>query len=382
MKKILVLEDNVWGHHLEYMSHLFHNIPNGSECELIYVVPHTFDEVRSLMVDQENVHVTIDYMTDEDYHQYHKGNYLTASWNKCKILRKYALKHKVNECFLIMLVYYLPLLPFFIPRGCKVSGILYRIYYYSWKELNIFRKIKDILEFLVLAKSQHIRKAYLLNAATAAVYSNKIFHTSKFAYLPDPINLPKVSVQNMREVLDIPLNQCIYLHFGALTERKGTLTILKAIQKFSDEEIKKYTYIFAGRVYNDIKSEFYRLKEELVRRGANIIVYDEFCTYEHLANLINIANVILVPYSNVSSSSGIIGYASKFNIPVIGPSNGLLGKLIRKYKLGKTLHQITPDTLYKELKKGSFENNSNPKYVEINTIKNFSRTIFNDIISH
>ena len=47
-----------------------------------------------------------------------------------------------------------------------------------------------------------------------------------------------------------------------------------------------------------------------------------------------IADYILIPYKNTAQSSGVISYASQFCVPVIGPAEGLLGNLIRKFDMG------------------------------------------------
>ena len=37
---------------------------------------------------------------------------------------------------------------------------------------------------------------------------------------------------------------------------------------------------------------------------------------------------------NNSQSSGVLGYAAQFNVPVFSPSSNMLGKIVRKSKLG------------------------------------------------
>ena len=57
----------------------------------------------------------------------------------------------------------------------------------------------------------------------------------------------------------------------------------------------------------------------------------------------------MAPYEAVDLSSGVIGYAAYYNKPVIGPSGGLLGKIIRRYQLGTALQDITPSSLAKAI---------------------------------
>ena len=381
MKKILILEDNMWGHHLEYMSHLFHNVPKDGSCQLIYVVPKHFEEVRSLIFDEECPMVTIDYMSESEYLSYHEMNYIKASLNKCRVLKKYASKHNVDECFLIKLVSYLPFLPFFIPKQCKLSGIIYRIYYYAWHELDYVHKMKDIFQFWLLSASKRIKNIYLLNSTAAATYSNHLYNCSKFKYLPDPINVEDLKFTDLHEELNISAQDRVFLHFGSLTRRKGTLTILEALLLLTPEQLKNKVFVFSGKVHADIKTDFYRLCDEVRKKGVHLIIIDKFCSYEYLYNLINISDAILTPYANVAFSSGALGYAAKFNVPVIGPRRGLLGNLIKKHHLGITLREITPTSICEAINMEDLPKCCGEAYAEKNSIRSFASIIFHDLLT-
>ena len=319
-------------------------------------------------------------MTDREYQIYQGGGYLSSSFRKSKVLRKYVRKHHADECFLIQIRDYLPFAPFFLPRHCHLSGILYRIYYYDWPKLDLMRKMKEVLEISVLSLSPSVKKVYMLNAPAAAAYTNRRFHTAKYAYLPDPIHIEEAEAVDIRAEFKIPAGECVFLHFGTLTVRKGTMTIMKALEGMSDEELRRHTYIFAGQIYNDLHDDFYAAKEPLVQRGAKIIVFEEFCSYHFLECLVKSSDVILIPYQNVAFSSGIMGYAARFQVPVIGPAEGLLGKLIRKYRLGKTIENINPRQLREAILEGPFAIASNEQYVSDNTAAHFTRIIFGHLL--
>ncbi|MCD7711116.1 MAG: glycosyltransferase, partial [Porphyromonadaceae bacterium] len=182
-------------------------------------------------------------------------------------------------------------------------------------------------------------KIFLLNDAGAAVFFNKKFRTNKFKYLPDPIAVRDFeSARNLRNELKIGDTEQVLLHFGGMSGRKGTLEVLQSIEILPQ---KGYVFIFAGVVGSDIKTEFYARVESSRERGANILVFDEFCSYSFLCDLCKTCDAIVIPYKSTEQSSGVIAYAAALNRPVLAPRSGLLGKIIRKYRLGCLLKEVS-----------------------------------------
>ena len=127
----------------------------------------------------------------------------------------------------------------------------------------------------------------------------------------------------------------MFIHFGALAERKGTIQIIDSLQFLSKEECERYVFVFAGRVFPDIKEAFYAGVAKY-QSSVCIHVKDEFCSFEYLAALCDACDAILMPYLETAQSSGVIGYAAQFGKPVIAPDEGLVGKLVQNYQLGIT----------------------------------------------
>ena len=80
-----------------------------------------------------------------------------------------------------------------------------------------------------------------------------------------------------------------------------------------------------------------------------------------------------MPYKITKLSSGVLGYAAVFKKPVIGPSDGLIGNLIKRNGLGMCLPYVSKDYIKKEFGKRlqAFET----KYVEKNDVSEFIRII-------
>ncbi|MCH3980539.1 MAG: hypothetical protein LKE41_01210 [Prevotella sp.] len=160
------------------------------------------------------------------------------------------------------------------------------------------------------------------------------------------------------------------------------MDILDAIEKLcKDKKAGPYQFVFAGRINTDIKEVFYKLYNS-IKDKCDIVVWDKFCSYDELDELCRECDIIIAPYKNVYSSSGVIGYAAKYHKPVIVPNDGLLGKLVRKYKLGIAVNNLNSTAIYNLLssqKKILVDEKKQDKYIEFNSIDNFNLTIYNNI---
>lgn len=372
--RILIFTPRTAGHHLEYLHHLYDGAKNKLENNYFFLVPNSFKEVKNELEWETAPNIEFIYLTEKESIKCNTGNYFSSSYRKCTTLKKYILNYQITHVILITLVHYLPFLPLILPKKVKVSGIIYRLYLYEWKSLPFIKKIKDVLEMYITAKSNMVEKGYILNDSSAACYYNKLFKTTKFVPLADPIQKSNYIPQCIKKSLNISNDKYVYLHFGGMTKRKGTLVILDSIERMSKNDRNKFVFIFAGHIRSDIKSQFYN-KYETLKSDTNLILFDEFCSYEKLMDLCYSCNAILIPYENTSFSSGVLGYAALFNKPVIGPADGLLGKLIRRNKLGITINEINSANLAHKILQTPHNNTESKKYTELNSIKAFQEKI-------
>ena len=80
-----------------------------------------------------------------------------------------------------------------------------------------------------------------------------------------------------------------------------------------------------------------------------------------------------MPYQITKLSSGVLGYAAVFRKPVIGPSDGLIGNLIRENGLGKCLPFISKDYIKREFGERLLMDETT--YIKKNDISEFIRII-------
>ncbi len=378
MKTIMIFDSSIDGHHMEYIHHIhtkacekFNNI------QFIFAVPKDFENKKNKFSWKSCDWVKTIFIDNKDVDLCKNGNYIIKAWNYSKILKKYTELYNVNELFLITLIYPYPFLPLFLKSNIKVSGIVYRIYLYEWKTLSFLKKIKDAFETYVMAKAKCTKSIFVLNDNSATCYFNKLFKVNKFKFLTDPINPTSSTPKNIRQELQIAETKEIYLHFGAMYERKGTMTILEAIELLPKEELENKCFIFAGKIGNDIKEKFYKMKKILDKK-VKILVYDEFCSYDFLNNLCFSCDYIIIPYKNISCSSGVVGYAAQLKKILIAPKDGILGKLVKRFNLGITSNISNPKELATLIQSKKMYISNSDRYIQSSSASSFCNKILSN----
>lgn len=378
IKTILIYDHLLTGHHMEYIHNLYMEAIKYDNINFIFAIPKEFRILKDKMAWAKSNNIF--------FHFINQNKNQTGYWGNIMQIKHLTNKYSIDHVFFIHLMSYMPLIAFTLKKNIKISGIVYFIYLYRWKESNYIIKIKDILRYYLFARSKRIKEIFLLNDNIAPIYLDRKYHVNKFRWLPDPfppLAIVQEDMSSLRFKYQIPHKNLVFLHFGGLSFRKGTLEILNAIEILNDNELKDLTFIFAGRVYNDIRNEFYEKVNEQKKR-VQLLCFDEFCEYSLLANLSNLSNFIILPYYNTGQSSGVIGYGAQFNTPVIVPNNKLLGKIVRKYKLGFLLKDNSAREIVNfirtESKNKLIKTNNNSYYLDINSVENFNRTIFDSFI--
>lgn len=371
----MIFEPAIGGHLLEYI----HNIYiYATKCEhrFIFVLSSKFNDVKDNLVWPSSDNIEIITLSNEESNKCRNTNLIKSSWYFNKCLCHYVKKYHVDNVMLLYLIRSMPLLPFLIPLNTHVSGIIYNIPLYH-NNIPFTKKIINKITYYLLAKCKNIKNIFLLNDQWSVDVYNNRYQTKKFVHLTDPIpNIDMSAVRDLRAELSIAKENKIYLQFGSLDERKNTLNILRALLLMSQEELKNKTFIFSGKLSKEIKEEFYRLVNSL-KNKVQIIVKEGFVTYEFLNSLCYTSDCILTIYNNVEMSSGTIGYASFFEKPVIGPSKGLLGKLIHENNLGCVIDSNSPADIKTALIRQIEPIES--VYKETHTVDNFCKTIFSSI---
>lgn len=377
MKTTLVFDTFISGHHLEYIHHLYENVSYKER--YIFIVPASFKRVRNEMIWTKKTNVHFDYLSDSFSDFVNNVSHLKKSIELSFILKKYYQIYIPDKILLISLIDYYPFLPFFFRKSkVKISGIIYKIYLYEWKKYTLFQKFYEFLRQVSMVYSKCTHKIFILNDSSASCFLNKLWKTYKYCYLIDPY-MP-IDTNHMDGILkeyNIQDSDIVYLHWGAMDKRKGTLEILDAIKLLERDENR--VFIFAGKISINIVEEFYK-KYEVLKAKHKILVIDMFCGYDLIKALNGRSNYVLLPYKKTSLSSGALYYAAQLKKTVIGPKDGLVGKLIRKNRLGYCLPLVTAKEIANAIDICDL-NNTHPRdsFLLNSTIDNFNKIIDENI---
>lgn len=373
----IIFTHSVAGHNMEYLHHIYEVCRFKLSQKYVFVVPIEFEGIKSKIVWPVADNITFDFISDEEKATYVNCGVLLQSFHLCQILNRRIRKHKATQVFVITLMTLLPFAPFIIRPGVTINGILYKIYLHLWKSVSAVKKIEYVTEYVLLSYFRVFGKIYILNDAASAGILNKLYKTSKFLFLPDPyIPMPSDRLTDIRAEYNLSEDHRLFIHIGAMSVRKGTIAILDSLKYLTNEEKSKYVFLFAGKVLSDIYDEFYDRVRWLLQTDCNIIVKDEFCSYEYFSSLCNACDCILIPYFETAQSSGIIGYAAQFKKPVIASKYGLLGKLVRKYHLGLTTDCTSRDLTnqYQKIETWNYQRTAR-KYCIDNSLRAFQEII-------
>ena len=161
MKRELIHETDIKGHRLEYIHHLYNKAREYTKTEFIFAVPEDFNKVKNKLEWKEASNISFHIFENVES----KGNLIIDSFIKSKQLRSIIKRYKIDTVFTISLIQYLPMLPFLISKKIKVSGIIYMIYLYNWKESSLFRKMQDAMKYYILSKMKVFKNVFMLNDA-------------------------------------------------------------------------------------------------------------------------------------------------------------------------------------------------------------------------
>lgn len=379
--KILVFDNIISGHHIEYLHHLNMGAANRKGIELLFVLPKSFQTVRENYVWDE---ITSRFVFFDDVEKIEEGKGFLAIIKKSnrlsRLLKKYIEEYKPDAVFLNMMVYFMPVLPFLLRSKPAIYGIIYKIYLYRWHKLSILQRIQNVFVHYLYSRFKCIGGVFVLNDKSSAQYLNRLYHTNKYIYLPDPFNEQSYIGGNIRGKLKIKENDKVYLHFGSLASRKGSSEILDALLLADKEELNDKVFVFAGLVNKDIKDQFYT-SLSLLKGKCRIHVIEEFCSNELIADLCSSSDYILCPYKESDLSSGVLGYAAFYKKPVIAPQSGVIGKLIKKYALGLTINQITPEQIWNAIRVVEKIDYRPKEYIDTVRIEEFNRIVLESIES-
>lgn len=354
---LLFFDLEITGHHIEYLYHVITYRIGRSGQSPYFLVTHPDITRRlewlKLPDDLESrgiylLHPTRSEM--EKLSQIRSVNQRAAL--EFDILKRFALRYQVEKCILMSMNKFQFVIGKKANRAlpCNMRGILFN----PLGKVNVkapawLVKWRKDLQAKWMLRNKHLDHIYILNDAELPKALNDRYRRNNiFVHLPDPIFIPPDGngQKKKKPLLDSSAKRR-FLLFGTLSSRKGIFLVLDALNQLPERLDQKLEVIFAGNVIKKEKDLFVQAMADAkgCRPDIDIVHHDGFLPYDEIPGLFSNCDYILVPYNSTNSSSGIIGHAALYGKPVIGRSDGLLGRLIRSYDLGLTVSNMEPSTL-------------------------------------
>ncbi len=373
--RYLIFEYKYEGHYVEYIRYLLTYAKTYLPDDIIHLVLSSSYKKSNL---PQSDNFLYHYLTDDEVSLINKTgklSILTHSYYRCKTLSRYILKYTIDKTILLNSIDYIFGISLFTPKKSNISAIEYIIPRWRPTTIPLSKKLEDRVRLWLYSHTPQLRKLFLLNDEESAKIYNQTYKCSKFHFLPDPIEA--LPVKRKAKAND----KIVLLHAGRFRKEKGTFDIIESLKKLLPEEREKFKFILCGG--SEIKEDFERATKEIehLEKMMEVEFYPGFVKEDFLHQLYINADFILIPYHNYFQSSGNLGHAASYGKPVIGPGSGLLGYLIRKYNLGYTLEELSPDSIVRVLRRilanGGKPNYNFKDYVTRCNPKEFARIIFN-----
>ncbi len=292
-------------------------------------------------------------------------------------------------------------LPFLPRKG--VSGLLFHPpispEFYgnenSLKLREVIRAYRKNWFYAQMLNNSALSFVYTLNPYFPSFARKHFVNGNKVYHLPDPSMFPTGDIHLNDEdcalARGVGEGKKVFLLFGALTKRKGIFELMEALKHLEQGYSSQIAVVFAGRLQDEIRSEFFEKVASYKRNNQNaalIHVEDRFLSTNEIICLLQHCDMVLAPYQRTISPSGVVLWAAGAKKPILTQNYALLGYQVRTYELGISVDTTKPKEIADALK--HYLNNKS--YYKGNTTgmqrlhaeslpENFARTFFAKFMS-
>lgn len=361
-KKLMLFDLSIYGHHPSYIQHFieYWNKQNYSGSLDIVVSPKFIqfhiDVVKMAQECRKNINFIAISTAEEAALKPRKSgiNRNIRAFQEWSLLCKYATELQASKC--LIMYFDTCLLPLALGRKppCKFSGIYFRpTFHYSnfsnylpnkkqrlqqWREKFILKRVLS---------NSHLQTLFCLDPL-AIEHIKKLHAPAKVVYLPDPValDIDNLPLDNLKQKLKIDSNRKVFLLFGALTGRKGIYQLLDAVMQLPQELCQKLCLLFVGEA-NAIDKALIEAKIATAcqEKPIQIITQYQFVPDCDMQAYFQLTDIVLAPYQRHVGMSGILLLAAAAQKPVLTSNYGLMGEIVRQYRLGIAVDSTIPEQI-------------------------------------
>lgn len=243
-----------------------------------------------------------------------------------------------------------------LPGRATLSGILFRpsvhSIYTATDRPTLAERLRDLRKlelYRMMLRNRSLTRVLSLDPYFPEFAAARMAEGSKVRAVADPlVGLPAAG-EGLAVGADLQDalrgGGPVFTLFGAISERKGALRLLEALAQLPAHQMAEMRVVMAGRIEPAIAREVRERSRALAAaegRAGCLRIVDRYLTTPELAWLVRQSSVLLAPYQRFVGSSGVLGWAADARKPVIGQSYGLVGALVRDYRLGLAVDTSDP----------------------------------------
>ena len=406
---ILVFEPMLEGHYSDYIQHLVQHVHRQTiPIKLTFLVHPDFkarfwDVIKSKCKDSYECVDLIPFGPQEHKLCTHNGlpQWIRSFFQWFTMMKYLRRTGAVHGHFLYIDTAQLAFaLKLRVPKGRTLSGILFRptVHYEQlWQTPTDFgqriRNFRKTILYKSMVNHPALTVLFSLDPYFAKYAAQSFKRGDKVQALPEPGPFPQdLATYHPSDVVEcaFPQDRTCFLLFGGLAARKGVLQVLEAVGMLDSKIAKKTAVVFAGKLQDDIRTEFRERWGQLATDAPELWMHLEnrYINPAEITDLIIRCDVVLAPYQHHIGSSNVMLWASGAQKPVIIQEYGLIGALAREYKLGLVLDTTKPRAIADAIQacvEGDVtdfgDKRSMVQFAEFRTPKQFAKTIFNGIIN-
>jgi glycosyltransferase involved in cell wall biosynthesis len=279
-----------------------------------------------------------------------------AAFARWWTMRRYLRQSGASSGFFLSLdLLSLPLALGLGARGKPLSGILFRpsVHYRSFglqksSRREWLRDLRKDLLYRLMLRNPALRRVLSLDPFFPAHAAKRYGNGGKVQALPDPAQ-PAVEAAMLSGAsgAEPPGGRICFLLFGYLTERKGPLVLLEALEKLPPSVATRIAILLAGRVDPAIRDRIDAGRRRLAEQHPELWLHidDRRLEPAELESLVMRSDVVLAPYQRFVGSSGVLLWAARAGRPVLAQDYGLVGRLTRDHCLGLAVDSSDPTRL-------------------------------------
>ena len=260
----------------------------------------------------------------------------------CELLSRYSQQLQATRNFLLHADPYMPLLE----RMCRpFSGLYFGATFHYSKlfgpdSIPASRVLRDKFLLARALRCAHLEKLYMLDPL-AAEQARLFPNPEKTGYLPDPIETAQAEpaqLSSLRSELQIAPGRRVLLIFGHLSLRKGIEALLEAIPQLPPELSKRLCLLVVGSIHPDYRQQLEAAIQVTASSApVQIVTRYRFVAQAEVPAYFRLAHAVLVPYLHHVGMSGVLLLAAASKKPVLSTGSGVLGQIVRRYRLGLTV---------------------------------------------